>query len=75
MNMTLRYLLRGLVFFTLLMLASCRITGVSEKSENQKDDNYISPPPAPRYRKDTFYDKYFNTDNLPNKYHVNHNIQ
>jgi len=42
MNMTLRYLLRGLVFFTFLMLASCRITGVSEKSENQKDDNYIS---------------------------------
>ena len=40
--MTLRYLLRGLVFFTFLMLASCRITGVSEKSENQKDDNYIS---------------------------------
>ena len=40
-----------------------------------KDDNYMSPPPAPRYRKDTFYDKYFNANNLPNKYHVNQNIQ
>ena len=40
--MTLRYTLRGLVFFTFLMLASCRITGVSEKSENQEDDNYNS---------------------------------
>ena len=40
-----------------------------------KDDNYMSPPPAPRYRKETFCNKYFNTNNLPNKYHVNQNIQ
>ena len=40
--MTLRYLLRGLVFLTVLMLASCRIAGVSESSVNQEDDNYIS---------------------------------
>ena len=40
--MTLRSILRGLVFFIFLMLASCRITGVSEKSENQEDGNYNS---------------------------------
>ena len=35
-----------------------------------RDDNYPSPPPAPRYRKNSLADKYFNTGNMPNKYHV-----
>ena len=35
-----------------------------------KDDSYLSPPPAPRYRKNSFADKHFNTDNMPNKYHI-----
>ena len=35
-----------------------------------KDDNYPSPPPAPRYRKNSFAYKYFNSGNMPNKYHV-----
>ena len=38
--------------------------------DNIKDDeNYVSPPQAPRYRK-SFSDTYFNKNNIPNKYNV-----
>jgi hypothetical protein len=39
------------------------------------NDDYPSPPPAPRYRKDDniFLKKYFNKSNVPNKYHINQN--
>jgi|TARA_Y100000389_G_C17188152_1_gene377454 hypothetical protein len=39
----------------------------------KKNEDYLSPPPAPRYRTDSFSDKYFNKNNLPNKYHINQN--
>ena len=41
-----------------------------------RDDSYMSPPPAPRYRTKThenFVDKYFSKNNMPNKYHINQN--
>jgi hypothetical protein len=34
------------------------------------DDEYKSPPPAPRYRRNSFIDKHFNKNNIPNKYHI-----
>lgn len=38
--------------------------------ENIKDDeNYVSPPPAPRYKRN-ISDKYFNKKNIPNKYNI-----
>ena len=37
------------------------------------NEEYQSPPPAPRYKKNSFTDKYFNKNNLPNKYHINQN--
>ena len=36
----------------------------------EKGDNSLSPPPAPRYRNNSIEEKYFNTKNIPNKYHV-----
>ena len=38
-----------------------------------RNDDYQSPPPAPRYRNNSFSDKYFSKNNLPNKYHINQN--
>ena len=39
------------------------------------NDEYPSPPPAPRYRKgeNIFLKKHFNKKNIPNKYHINQN--
>jgi len=39
------------------------------------NDDYPSPPPAPRYRKheNKFIKKHFNKNNIPNKYHINQN--
>ena len=34
------------------------------------DDEYKSPPLAPRYRRNSFIDKHFNKNNIPNKYHI-----
>ena len=34
------------------------------------DDEYKSPPPAPRYRRNSFIEKHFNKNNIPNKYHI-----
>jgi len=40
------------------------------------EEEYPSPPPAPRYRykipkESKFVDKYFNSKNIPNKYNIN----
>jgi len=39
------------------------------------NDDYPSPPPAPRYRKseNIFLNRYFNKNNMPNKYNINQN--
>ena len=37
------------------------------------NDDYKSPPPAPRNRNNSFSDKYFSKNNMPNKYHINQN--
>jgi len=37
------------------------------------EEDYKSPPPAPRYRKNSTINKYLGIDNIPNKYHVNIN--
>ena len=46
-----------------------------DNHEYEKDNHYLSPPPAPRYRNNSIEEKYFNTKHLLNKYHVNQNIQ
>ena len=35
-----------------------------------RNEDYQSPPPAPRYRSNSFIEKHFNKNNIPNKYHV-----
>ena len=42
---------------------------LSELDNIKDDENYVSPPPAPRYKRN-ITDKYFNKKNVPNKYHV-----
>lgn len=37
-----------------------------------KNEDYQSPPPAPRYRSNKF-NKYLGVNNIPNKYHVSIN--
>ena len=37
-----------------------------------RNDDYQSPPPAPRYRNNKF-NKYLGVNNIPNKYHVSIN--
>ena len=37
------------------------------------EEDYKSPPPAPRYRKNSTINKYLGIENIPNKYHVNIN--
>tara|TARA_B110000467_G_C17787329_1_gene198304 strand:+ start:73 stop:333 length:261 start_codon:yes stop_codon:yes gene_type:complete len=51
-----------------------------DKSKNKNlevyikdEEDYKSPPPAPRYRKNSTINKYLGIDNIPNKYHVNIN--
>ena len=50
---------------------------LSELDKIKDDENYVSPPPAPRYKRH-ITDKYFNKKNIPNKYNINitinHNI-
>ena len=50
---------------------------LSELDNIKDDENYVSPPPAPRYKRH-ITDKYFNKKNIPNKYNINitinHNI-
>ena len=37
------------------------------------DDEYKSPPPAPRYRRNSFIEKHFNKNNIPNRYNIQTN--
>ena len=51
------------------------LENIDEKKDLQiyvGDDNYQSPPPAPRYRNNKF-NRYLGVNNIPNKYHVNIN--
>jgi len=48
---------------------------LDDNGKYETDNHSLSPPPAPRYRNNSIEEKYFNTKNLPSKYHVNQNIQ
>ena len=49
---------------------------IEEKKDLQiyvGDDEYKSPPPAPRYRRNSFIEKHFNKNNIPNRYNIQTN--
>ena len=58
-------------YFVYLERPKCKNKNLEIYIKDEED--YKSPPPAPRYRKNSTINKYLGRENIPNKYHININ--